>query len=537
MAGGFRSTGPDPKRWVALAGICTAAGLVWLAFADEGVALPTISQDLRISLTDLQWVNNSFSLACGALVLAAGRISDLYGRRRVLLLGVAVFGLFSLLTAFLSGLVGLVTGRALMGVGAAMILPATLALIPPIFPREEQPKAFGTWMAVAWVGQAAGPAVGGALTDLLGWRSLFWIMAPLAAVAYFVIRRYTPESRDENAARGIDVTGLATSALAAFCLLYAFTDGQTAGFGSPLIIGLLVAAVVLGIVFVLVERRLRNPLVDLSLFRARDFDGALTANLVMNIVFGGISYLFALYLQDVRGYSPVEAGLLLFPSTVTILALNPVGSRAGTRRGPRIVVVWGLLLLGAGTIIAGILSPTSSYLVLLVGLLVLGAGLGLLSVPVSDTAVAGPPEELAGTASGLFKMSSMLGGALGVAVLSALAKAIGTHRATAEARGAGLTDQQIDQLGNSLSKSDNATSVLGQLPADVRRQVVDAYQHAEAAGVAGAVKLAGVLGVVAALALLWIWPRSRGTAGSSAPREPAQQMKPSTSGPAVPGPT
>src|SRR5262245_63640926 len=118
--------GPDPRRWIALGGICTAAGLVWLAFADEGVALPTISQELKISLTDLQWVNNSFSLACGALVLAAGRFADLYGRRRILLLGVAIFGVFALLTAFLSGLVGLVTGRALMGVGAALILPATL---------------------------------------------------------------------------------------------------------------------------------------------------------------------------------------------------------------------------------------------------------------------------------------------------------------------------------------------------------------------------------------------------------------------------
>lgn len=505
------SVAAEPRRWTALAGICTAAGLVWLAFADLGVALPTVSQELKISLTDLEWANNAFSLACGALVLAAGRFSDVYGRRRVLLLGVLVFGVFALLTAFLSGLPGLVVGRALMGVGAAMILPATLALIPPMFPREEQPRAFGAWMAVAWVGQAAGPAVGGLLTAALGWRSLFWITAPLAAVAYLVIRRYTPESRDERAPRGIDVAGLATSALAAFCLLYAFTDGQTVGFGDPLIIGLLVAAVVLGIAFVLVERRIRNPLVDLRLFAARDFDGALVANLVMNVVFGGISYLFALYLQDVRGYSAVEAGLLLFPSTVTILALNPVGSRAGARRGPRIVVVWGLALLGICTVVAGILSPTSSYLVLLLGLLVLGAGLGLLSVPVSDTAVAGPPQELAGTASGLFKMSSMLGGALGVAVLSALAKTIGTHRAVPAARDAGLSDAQINQLGDSLAKSDNAKAVVDSLPAATKQMVVEAYQHAEAAGVAGAVKLAGVLGIVAAVALLWIWPGTRRT--------------------------
>jgi EmrB/QacA subfamily drug resistance transporter len=510
----------QPHRWTALAGICTAAGLVWLAFAELAVALPTISQELSITMTDLQWANNAFSLACGALVLAAGRFSDLYGRRRLLLIGLATFGGFSLLTAFLSGIGGLVTGRALMGVGAAMILPATLALIPPLFPRSEQPKAFGAWMAVAWVGQAAGPAVGGALTSLLGWRSLFWIAAPLAAGAYLVVRRYTPESRDETARPGLDWIGLLTSAGAAFCLLYALTQGQSVGFGSPGIILLLIAAVILGVTFVFAEKYLgelasragrpsRNPLVDLTLFRARDFDGALTANLVMNIVFAGISFLLALYLQDVRGYSALVAGLLLFPSTFTILAFNPLGARASVHGGPRRPVVWGLLLLGAGTVVAGILSPTSSYLVLALGLLVLGAGLGLLSVPISDTAVAGPPPELAGTASGLFKMSSMLGGALGVALLAALAKGIGTHRAEAEAQAAGLTADQITRLGNALTDSSAAASVLDQLPADTRQAVVTAYQDAFAAGVAGAVKISGVLALLAAVALLWIWPDRR----------------------------
>jgi EmrB/QacA subfamily drug resistance transporter len=497
----------QPNRWVALAGLCTAAGLVWLAFADLGVALPTIAKQLDVSLTDLQWTNNAFSLTCGALVLAAGRFSDLYGRRRVLLIGVAVLGVCSLLTAFLSGLAGLVAGRALMGVGAAMILPATLALIPPMFSRAEQPRAFGAWMATAWVGQAAGPAVGGVLTDFLGWRSLFWIAAPLAVVAYLVIHRNAPESRDETAPRGIDFAGVITSAGAAFCLLYALTEGQSTGFRTPLIIGLVVAAVVLAVAFVLFELKLRNPLVDLRLFRARDFDGALTANLTMNVVFAGLSFLLALYLQDVRGYSALTAGLLLFPSTVTILVFNPLGARFAARSGPRTPVAWGLVLLGVGTVVAGILSIDSPYWVLLVGLLILGAGLGLLSVPVSDTAVAGPPIELVGTASGVFKMSSMLGGALGVALLAAVGKAIGSHRALDEARAAGLSQAQIDKLANSLTGSDAAASVLDQVPADKRQAVVDAYHEAYAAGVAGSIKIFGIVAIVAALALLWLWPR------------------------------
>ena len=235
---------PRPGRWLALVGICIAAGLVWLAFADLSIALPTIAQELSVSLTDLQWANNAFSLTCGALVLAAGRFSDLYGRRKILLLGIVIFGAFSLATAFLHSLAGLVVGRALMGVGAALILPATLALIPVLFPRREQPTAFGAWMAVAWVGQAAGPAIGGGLLALFDWPSLFWIAAPLAVAAYLIVRVRAPESRDENVARGLDVLGLLTSVGAAFCLLYALTEGQSIGFGDPLIIGMLVAEVV-----------------------------------------------------------------------------------------------------------------------------------------------------------------------------------------------------------------------------------------------------------------------------------------------------
>lgn len=500
-----------PNRWLALVGLCTAAALVWLAFADLGVALPTIAKDTKVSITDLQWVNNAFSLACGALVLAAGRFTDVYGRRRLLLVGIAVFGLFSLLTSFLSGFAGLTVGRALMGVGAALILPATLALIPPLFSRAEQPRAFGAWMATAWVGQAAGPAVGGVLTDALGWRSLFWISAPLAVVAFGIVARYAPESRDPNASRSIDVAGLLTSAGAAFCLLYALTQGQSIGFGQPSIIALVVAAVVLAVAFVLIERRVRHPLVDLKLFRARDFDGALTANLVMNIVFAGLSFVLALYLEDVRGYSALEAGLLLFPSTVTILLFNPIGGRVAGRAGPRTPVALGLALLGLGTVVTGVLSPTSSYWVMLAGLLVLGAGLGLLSIPVSDTAVAGPPEELAGLASGVFKMSSMLGGALGVALFAAVGKGLGQHRALAEARAAGLTEDQIDTLSNSLTGSNAAASVLDQVPADKRQAVIDAYHDAYATGVAGAIKAFGLVAILAGLALLWIWPRRKPT--------------------------
>ncbi|BFU47690.1 MULTISPECIES: MFS transporter [unclassified Krasilnikovia] len=497
-----------PHRRIALFGLCLAAGLVWLAFADTGIVLPTIAQELDIDLTDLQWVNNAFSLACGVVVLSAGRFSDVYGRRLVLLIGTVVFGTFGLLSAFLSGLPGLVTGRALMGIGAALILPATLALIPVMFDRDSQPGAFGTWMAVAWVGQAAGPALGGLLTATVGWRAILWMNAPLAAVAFYLILRYCPESRDAETPRGVDVAGLLTSALAAFFLLYACTAGQEDGFSSPLILTCFAASAVLWVAFILIEARVRNPLVELRLFHARDFDGALVANLVMNLVFGGISFVLALYLQDVRGYSPLVAGCLLLPATLTILVFNPIGQRIGQHHGPRGPILSAMYIIALGALVAGFLSTTSPYWLLAAGLLVLGTGIGLLSTPLSDTAVAGPPPELAGTASGLFKATSMLGGSLGVALLAAASGAFQTNTGSRLGHQAGLTDEQIDNLRQALTASKAGQNQLAGLSDADRARVIDGYHQAQAAGAAGAVKMAAVIALACGLLLLWLWPRS-----------------------------
>ncbi|MEE1821841.1 MFS transporter [Streptomyces sp. BE20] len=488
-----------------MTGMCVAAGMVWLSFADFGVAVPTISDELSVSLPALQWANNAFSLTTGALVLAAGKLGDVFGRKRVLEIGLVLLGVFSLLAAFTPGVEGMIAGRAAMGVGAALILPATLALIPPMFPLSEQPRAFGAWMAVAWVGQAAGPAVGGVLTGLLGWRSTFWINAPLAVVAWWLVRRSAEESTDPNAGRHIDLVGLVISAAAAFCLLYGCTAGQEDGFDDPVIIGLLVGSVVLAALFVLVERRVRDPLLDLRLFSSRPFCGALVANSVMNIVFAGVSFLLTLYLQEVRGYGPVAAGLLLLPSTVTILLFNPFGGRVSARRGARLPVVLGLLLLGAGTLVAAVLGHSYHYAVLAAGLLVLGAGLGLMSIPLSDTAVAGPPEELAGTASGMFKVTSMLGGAFGVAATVAVQQAVETDQAISRARAAGLSESDAQQLGNAVTDSKLASQILASVDQATAQAITAAFREVQAVGTGRAIGLSGLLAILAAVVLPLLW--------------------------------
>ncbi|MGE3287748.1 MAG: MFS transporter [Pseudonocardia sp.] len=507
MSAPSEETAAGSKRWISLSATCLAAGLVWLAFADLGVAIPTIADDFGADLSTLQWANNAFSLVTGALVIAAGKFGDVFGRRLMLQLGIVLFALCSIVAALAPDVAVLIAGRGLMGIGAALILPATLALIPPQFSGAAQLTAFGVWQAVAWGGQAVGPAIGGVITDGLGWRWLFWLNLPLAAVAFGVIRATTPESRDPQASSRVDWLGLATIGLAVFALLYALTDGPSVGWGSPLVIGLLVAAVVLAITWYQIERRVREPLVDLRLFRLRPYDGALVANLTMNLAFGGLSYLMVLWLQNARGYDAVTAGLLMLPATLGIFAFIPLGGRLDAGTGPRRPVLIGLVVMCAGFAVLGFLDDDSTLWLLAIGLVVIGAGLGLLSTPISDTAVGGVSADLAGTAAGVFKMSSMVGGALGVAVLSAFARGFTTNGAADAVRASGLSPDEITQTQRALVNSASFDDAIASLPTEVAQKVTRAVVDAFTAGVAATMVTTAVLALVATVAVVLIWPR------------------------------
>jgi EmrB/QacA subfamily drug resistance transporter len=504
------------RRWVSLAAICTAAGMVWLAFADLGVAIPTIADDLDADLGPLEWANNAFSLVTGALVIAAGKFGDVFGRRRMLQLGIFLFAAFSVVAALANDVGLLIAGRGLMGIGAALILPATLALIPPQFSGRAALTAFGVWQAVAWGGQAIGPAVGGVLTDTLGWEWLFWINLPLALAAYLVIRALTPESSDPAASRRVDFAGLITIGLAVFCLLYALTEGPSVGWTSSIVLGFFFAAALLGIAWCVIEWRIREPLVDLHLFKLRPYDGALTANLTMNLSFAGLSYLLVLWLQNIRGYGPIEAGLLMLPSTLGIFAFIPLGGRMSERVGGRRPVLIGLVIMSVGILLLGFLSADSSLWILAVALVVLGLGLGLLSTPISNTAVGEVPIELAGTAAGVFKMSSMVGGALGVALVTAFGRTFSADQADSAARTAGLSHDDVVEAKQALVGSDTFQAAIAKLPEDLQRAVTVAADNAFSSGVADAMVATGILALAATVVVAFIWPRSRGSATHSA---------------------
>ncbi|MFY1676362.1 MULTISPECIES: MFS transporter [unclassified Streptomyces] len=495
-----------PRRGQALLGICLSAALVWVSFADFAVIIPTLAGELAVTLPQLQVANNVFGLTAGVFVLAGGRLCDAYGRRRMLELGLVALGLASLLGFVVPGYAGLVASRALMGCASAFVLPATLSLIPSIFSGREQSLAFGAWMGTTWTGQAGAPAIGGLLADLLGWRSVFWVTAPLAAVAWWLVRRgVLRESRDPGVSRHVDLVGLLTSGLAFFCLIYGCSLVQDLGFTDPVTLALLGAALVFGVVFVLSQRVVAEPLMDLVLFSYPAFRGSLTANGVMNAVFTGVAFLLALYLQDVLGYSVLGAGLLLLPPTVTILLFIPVGGWIESRIGPRAPVAWGLVLLGAGILITGWLGRGAGLVVVLVGQSVAGTGLGMLSVPMSRALVAGAPARLAGSASGVFKESSMLGGAFGVAVFAAVQRYFEDDEAVDVAMAAGLSEEDALTLANSAVDSALADRLLSTLPPATRDVVVAAMVEAHEAATGKAIWLAGLVAVASAgvVALLW----------------------------------
>ncbi len=503
---------PSRGRWVSLGAICTTAGLVWLAFADLGVAIPTIADDFGADMSSLNWANNAFSLVTGALVIAAGKFGDVFGRRRMLQLGVLLFAACSVVAALAQNVETLIVGRGLMGIGAAMILPATLALIPPQFSGKAQLTAFGVWQAVAWGGQAVAPTIGGVVTDTVGWAWLFWINVPLGLIAYAVIRSTTPESADPDGSRHVDWLGLATIGLAVFALLYALTDGPSAGWTSPLILTLLIVTVVLGITWVVIESRVREPLVDLSLFRLRSFDGALTANLSMNLSYAGLSYLLVLWLQNARGYTAVQAGLLMLPAVVGIFAFIPLGGRLDERLGGRTPVLLGLGTMVAGFLILGPLNADSGLWLVAAGLVVIGLGLGLLSTPVSNAAVGEAPAALSGTAAGVFKMSSMVGGALGVAILTAFARGFSMADGENAIDTAGLTPGDVDQAHQALVNSSSFADALASLPTDLRDQVTAAAIDAFSTGVGRTMLVTAAGLLVATVAVVFVWPRRRATA-------------------------
>ena len=425
-------TPPGPERgihdggrspWLALVVVCFAQFMVILDATITNVALPTIQGDLRISDGDLQWVVNSYTLAFGGLLLLGGRVSDLLGRRRIFVIGTVLFSFASLANGLAWSPEALIFFRAIQGIGAAFITPAALSVIMTSFSEgAERSKALGVWSAIAAGGAAVGLLLGGVITELLSWEWIFFINVPIGLAVILAAYRWVPESRADLGHRRFDVSGALSVTAGLMLLVYTIVGTLEHGFLSARTLGLFAIAVLLLVAFVGIESRTPAPLVRLGLLRVRSLA---VANVAMLVVASGMFAFFffaTLYLQQILGFGPIEAGVAFLPFAVSI------GIGAGTAQlgvktiGVRLTGTIGLSVAAAGLLLMGLtLAVDGSYWWLLAGMVPMAIGLGWTFVPFTLIATTNVADEEAGLASGVFNTSQQIGGALGLAILSTLA--------------------------------------------------------------------------------------------------------------------
>ena len=418
-------TDPSGRRWLALALLCTAQFMVVLDVSIVNIALAAVQEDLGFSPENLQWIISGYALTFGGFLMLAGRAADLFGRRRFLRLGLALFTLASFVGGLAQTQAVLIGARVFQGLGAALVSPAALSLLTTLFPEgEERNRALGIWGAVAAAGAAAGLLLGGALTDQLGWEWVFFINVPVGAAAVLFAPSVLAESRDPGAVSRLDIPGAVTITGGLGVLVYALTQAERAGLASPRTLGLLALALGLLTVFVIVERRSIAPLVPLRIFRLRALTGANMVTLMLAAVIGAHGFFTSLYMQQVLGYSPLATGLAFLPLTLVVMVTANLAARVVGRTGPRHLLVIGLSMVGVGMLLLIRLPVQGTYVRdLLPNFLFVAVGLGVTIVAATVAATSGIPNAEQGVASGLINTSQQLGNALGLAILVSLAAA------------------------------------------------------------------------------------------------------------------
>jgi EmrB/QacA subfamily drug resistance transporter len=407
-------------RWLALGVLCTSLLAIVVDNTIVNVALPTLARDLDADVSELQWVVDAYTLVFAGLLLLAGALGDRFGRRRALLAGLAVFGVSSLVAAYAGSVGMLIADRALMGAGAAFIMPATLSLLISVFPDErERAMAVGIWAATAGLGVALGPVVGGVLLDHFSWGSIFVVNVPLCVLALMLGRRVLPESSDPAAPR-VDWTGAALSGAGLVALVWAVIEGPVAGWTSGRVLGAFAVAALLLAAFVLQQRRVAEPLLDVRLFRNPRFSAASATIMVLFFALFGFLFLSTQYLQFVLGYSPSAAGVRVLPYAGAMIVFASVSAKLVEAFGTKRIATLGMALFSAGLAVAATVSVGGGYGRLALAFVLMGAGMGLAGAPATESIMGALPPERANIGSAVNDTTRELGGALGVAVVGSI---------------------------------------------------------------------------------------------------------------------
>jgi EmrB/QacA subfamily drug resistance transporter len=482
------------RRWWTLGAMCFALFMIMLDNTVVNVALPSIQRDLHASLSALEWTVNAYTLTFAVLLVTGGRLGDIFGRRRMFLFGVIVFALSSAAIGLTPNDTWLIIGRAIQGIGAAFMMPATLSIVTNAFPPHERGKAIGTWAGVSAMALAIGPVVGGLLTEQVSWRAIFFLNLPVAVGAVVVTLFAARESRDETVERVVDIPGIVTLTAGLTAIVLALVEGNSWGWGSTRIVGLLVGAGIALAAFVVIELLSRVPMVDFRFFRSRSFLGANLVAFVVTFSMLAMFFFLALYMQNVLGYTPLQAGVRFLPATVVIIFMGPISGRLSDRIGPRPLIVIGLVMASGALFWQSFVTTHTSFAFLAPAFALMGLGMGLIMSPMTTAAMNAVDKTKAGVASGVLSMSRMVGGTFGVAVLGALVAAVGRSKLDQllPALPVGKRQELADALG-----SGGVPGASGQIADAVREAFVAALRDGLRVGAAVA-----LFGAVLAFALI-----------------------------------
>jgi MFS family permease len=408
----------ENRKWWTVASVSFALFMIMLDNTVVNVALPAIQRDLSIGVSELEWVVTGYALSFAVLMLTGGKLADMFGRRRIFLIGLAIFTVSSLFCGLANGSEMLIAARVVQGAGAALMLPATLSIITATFAPAERGTALGIWAGVSAMALAIGPLIGGLITEHIGWDWIFYVNVPIGIAGIVVGRIIIRESKDTSREQRLDLPGLLTS-----------------------------GAAVSGAAFVLLELRQRLPMFDVKLFRNPTFAGANVVALLVSLAMFGVFFFISLFMQNILGYSAVRAGAAFLPMTLLIIVVAPLAGRASDRLGSRWLMTCGLVLLGCSLLVFAQLQPDSSYLALLPAMILGGIGMAVTMTPMTAAAMSAVPVDKAGVGSGMLNTFRQVGGALGIAVMGAIL-ASGSQSALAD--GANPVDAFMNGLHHAL---------------------------------------------------------------------------------------
>ncbi len=507
----YRRTGMDAqaiheRRWWALGVLCITLMIITLDNTILNVALPALTADLNATTSQLQWIIDGYTLVFAGLLLTMGSIGDRFGRKGALMVGLTIFGVGSIASAFAGSANALIFTRAFMGIGGALIMPATLSLLTNIFSDpKERARAIGMWAAVAGASGALGPVLGGLLLEHFSWGSIFFVNVPVIVVGIVAGWYVLPSSRDADAPR-LDLVGAGLSIAGLIAVLWAIIEAPVKGWGDSTVTMALLAGVALLGAFVAWELHIDHPMLDVRFFSNRRFSAANVAITLVFFAMFGQMFLGTQYLQTVLGFSALEAGLRMLPMAVLMICVAPLAPRLVERVGTKVVVGSGLLVAAVGLGIISQVPVADGYTQILIGFCFVSTGMALTMAPATESIMGSLPREKAGVGSAMNDTTRQMGGALGVAVLGSVFATVYRPGMAEDISGLGLTPEQASQAQDSIG---GALHVAGELPAAAAAQLVDIAKHQFVEGMHLAIYVAiGVVLVAAAIVFKFLPARA-----------------------------